>query len=603
MRKAKWIFFGYLIAVFLLIAGIAVSFNATPARDPSTLYFAYSGAIKTMDPAEVGDTLSGAIVGQFYECLYNYEYAKQPYTLMPEVAQSLPETSKDGLTMTIKIRPGIRFYDPEKIVFPGDGIGPEITAADVIYSFKRIADFNTASPVYSAGFQGTLVGLDDWWAYTKAAGPDKIDWDKPVAGMEVVDPHTVRFHFTQPSPQFKYSLAQESTGIVCRKVVERWKTKFRAHPVGTGPYAVAENLREQRIVLVANPAYRGKPDMDGTIALPADQKMPYIKRLQLEYFDEPLPVWMLFNQGLFDIGGIPKDSFSSAISATTGELTPKMSAKGIVLRKTVQSTTEFLGFNMQDPILGKNKPLRQAMSMAFDRKSYIELFTNGRGTPAIGPIPPGFTTYDENRINPNTQFDLTKARALMKEAEKINGGPIPTLTILMREADTTSRQMAEFFSSQMAQIGVTLVPEFRDFARWNQMIDARQAQVFDGGWQADYPDEQNFLQLYYGKYAPPGGVNNTAYVNPQFDALYEKAMVMDESPQRTELYRQMEQIVEDDCPMLLEYYPIQYTLSYDWLGNLNAMNYGYGFRQYVKLNSELRSQRQMGKAPTTARAN
>ena len=598
MRATKWIFIGYLLAVVLIIVGIAASFSATPPRDPKTLYLPLAASLRTLDPAEINDTIGAPIVGSMYECLYNYKYGQtQPYELMPELAADMPQVSDGGKTLTIKLRRGIHFYDPDHVVFP-DGVGPEVKAADAIYSFKRIANFQLASANYSGTFEGEIVGLEDWWSYTqKAATPDRIDWNRPVEGFEALDDYTIRLKLTKPDPQMTMKLAHEPTGVVCRQVVEHYGDNFRWHPVGTGPFCMryADHLPSQRMIMLANPIYRGKPDMDGVTPLPPGQKMPRIQRVQYEYFAEDLPVWILFKQGLFDVGGIPKDTFSQAISVDSGDLTADMRRRGISLVKYAEPVTEYIGFNMKDPIVGKNKPLRQAMSLAFDRETYIKNFLNGRGQPCIGPIPPGFPTFDPHATNPYTQFNLARAREKMQEAVKINGGPIPPLQILMRDADTTSRQMAEYFRSQMLQIGVDLQPEFRDFARWQEMVDNRQTQIFDAGWEADYPDEQTFLQLFYGPNGDAGGLNSSVYNDPEFNSLYEKASVMPDSSERRKLYLRMEQIVMDDCPWLLETYFVRYQLLYDWVQGYHPMNYGYGFRQYLSLDEGLRVKRQMGK--------
>jgi ABC-type transport system substrate-binding protein len=592
MRKVKWIFFGYLGFVALIIAFIGISFATTPLRDSESIYLIYNGSIKSLDPAEVNDTVGALLIGQLYECLYNYRYGVRPYEVFPELAAAMPEVSADGLTMTIKLRHGIHFYDPEKLAFP-QGEGPEMKASDVVFSFKRMCDFNLASPNYSANFEGEIVGLDDWWKYTESltATPDKVDWDRPVEGFKALDDYTVQIKFTQPDPQMVYKLAHEPTGIVSRQAVTYWKTQFRKHPVATGPYMITENEREQRIVMVANPVFRGKQDADGGTVVPEAERLPHIKRIEWEYADEQLPPWLKFQQGLLDVAGIPKDSFRTAISIDSGQLTPDMQRKGVQLTKLPEAATEYIGFNMQDPVVGKNKPLRQAMSLAFDRETYIRNFINGRAQPAIGPIPPGFPTYDPKRFNPYAQFNLALAREKLIEAEKINGGPIPPMTILMRDADTLARQMAENFVGQMKQIGLTVTPEFRDWARWQQRVDNRQTQLFDSGWVADYPDEQNFLQLFYGKFAPAGGVNSTAYVNPAFDTLYEKAVVMPDTPERRKLYRQMEDIAMEDCSWLVQMYPVIYRLSYDWIGNRHDMDYGYGTRAQWTLDSALRTKK------------
>jgi ABC-type transport system substrate-binding protein len=590
MRTTKWIFIGYVAFVALLVVGMGISFSFTPSRDPHTMYTDYSDEIRTFDPASVTDEESMKMVGQIYEALYNYKYPVKPYEIVPQLAEGQPEYSDGDKVMTIRIRPGVRFYDPKKQAFP-DGVGPEVKAWDVIYSFKRICDFNLASPNYSGIFQDNIVGLDDWWSYTQKTPEDQIDWDRPVEGFQVIDDHTIKIVLTHPNPQLLYNLALDATGIVCKKAVDTYKDRFSRSPVGTGAYYLDEELEGQRIVMKANPIYRGRPDIDGGTPIADADRLPHIKRMEYDLFKEAVPPWLLFTQGYFDYAGIPKESFGQAINVGTGDLTPELEKKGISLKKSPESATEYIGFNMQDPVLGKNKPLRQAMSMALDRQTFIKNFLNGRGTPAIGPIPPGFPTFDADRVNPYTQFNLELARQKMQEAVRINGGPIPKITILMRSSETLSRQMADFFSTQMAQIGLDVEPRYVDFARWIDMVDNRQTQLFDAGWVADYPDEQDFFQLFYGKSAPAGGINSSAYVNPAFDALYDKATIMQDGPERRKLYRQMEDMVTEDCPWLLEEYGISYLLQYDWLKGLTVMDYGYGFRQFLTIDEGLRSKR------------
>jgi ABC-type transport system substrate-binding protein len=414
----------------------------------------------------------------------------------------------------------------------------------------------------------------------------QIDWDRPVKGLEAPDDRTLVIHLTDPYPQLRYNMAHLPTAPMSRDVVRYWGEKVKHHPVGTGPYVLQEHLPEQRVVFVANPIYRGKSDIDGDAQLPPDQHMPFIKRVQMDYFDEDLPAWALFQQGMLDVAGIPKDTFAQAID-NTRNLNPEMQARGIRLYKTPSPDVWFYGFNMLDPVVGKNKPLRQAMSMAFDRRRFIDLFANGRGEPANGPIPPGFPTYDPKLVNPYTQFNLPAAREKMQEAIRINGGPIPQITFLMPGTDTTFRQMGEYMTRQMDQIGVSIRVDYVTWARFQEMVDNRQAQFYALGWVADYPDEQTFLQLFWSKNAAPGP-NSANYSNPEYDKLYERAMVMEPGPQRDALYRQMQAIVNDDTPWLMTYYSTTYRLLYDWVGNFGENEYAHGNRKFLRLDSQKR---------------
>ena len=597
MRTVKWIFFGYVAAVVLLIAGIAVSFGMTVPRDPHTLYLAYGANIKTLDPAVLGDTASGAVAGQVYETLFNYDYEARPYAIVPELAAGMPQVSGHGLTVTIPIRAGVHFYDPEGRIpgwepVPGTGgaKGPAVTAKDFVYAWKRLANFHLASPNYPAMLEGRVKGLDDWREHTRSRPADQIDWDRRVDGLEAVDDHTLRIHLTRPDPLLRYTLAHLSSAPVSREAAVYWGDDLRRHPVGTGPYYLREHLPEQRVVLEANPLYCGRADLVGGRVLPEDEDLPHVRRIQMDYFAEDLPAWALFQQGLLDVAGIPKDTFAQAIDARTRDLSASMAAKGIVLRKEPYPAVFYYGFNMRDPVVGRNKPLRQAMSMAVDRQRWIELFANGRGRPAIGPVPPGFATFDPELVNPYTRHDLEMARAKMAEARRVHGGPIPPIKLLMGSTDTTSRQMAEFLRKQMAQIGVTLEPDYVTWARFQEMIDGGQAQFYALGWVAEYPDEQTFLQLFWTGNATPGP-NSSNYSNPEYDRLYERARAMEPGPARDALYRRMQQIVMEDVPWVLTYYPTSYTLHYDWVANLRNNEYAHGNRKFLRLEGELRRER------------
>jgi ABC-type transport system substrate-binding protein len=593
MRKIKWLFFGYMALMVLIIAGIAVSFTITSQPDPNTGFGVYYANLKTLDPAEIDDTESDAIAGCIFEGLYTYEYGKQPYTLLPELADGMPQTSSDGLTVTVHLKPGIHFYDPKKEVWP-DGKGPEVKAADVVYSWKRVCNFGLGVTAnYAAIFQGKVAGIDDWYDYTQkcaeADPPQPVDWEKPVVGLSTPDDRTLVIKLIQPYPQLRYNMAHLAMFIVSRDVVNHYGDKFRRNPVGSGPYFLNDNEENVRIILEANPVYRGGPDVQSGQVIPDDQRLPYVKRREYTFFQEALPPWYLFLQGKLDTAAIPKETYQQAITSA-GDLTSQMRQDGIQLIKGPEAATFYTAFNMQDPIVGKNKALRQAMSMAFNRDKYIHVYLNDRGIPAQGPIPPGFATYDANYVNPYSQFNLEAARAKLKEAEQFNGGPIPELTFTTGDTSTSAVDDAEYFATQMKQIGLKIHLDYYSWARFQEMVDHKQLQMFGFGWVADYPDEQTFWQLFYSKNAGVGGMNGTNYSNPEFDKLYEQSMVMDPSPQRDAIYKKMQAIVVEDATWLFEFHPLDYTLLHDWVKNVAIMDYGEGMRAYGQIDFSARAQ-------------
>ena len=318
------------------------------------MYSTYGANIKTLDPPEINDDLGNGIAGQIFECLYNYKYDVKPYQLFPELAADMPKLSEDGLTVTIKVRPGIHYYEPDKEVFPRHRARSQ-SGRFCLDAWKRMADFKLASPLYSQLIQGRLVGLDDWFDYTKAQAENHqpVDWDKPVEGLTAPDDHTLILKLTSAYPQLNFNLAYLPTAAICRQVVDHYGENVCHHPVGTGPYCLraTDHLQEQRIVMLANPSYRGRPDVDGGATIVASDRLPHIPRLEYQFFQEPLPSWILFKQGLFDVSGISKDAFTQAIKISSGELTPELKDKGVMLTKSPLAETTYFGFNMKDDLV------------------------------------------------------------------------------------------------------------------------------------------------------------------------------------------------------------------------------------------------------------
>jgi ABC-type transport system substrate-binding protein len=264
----------------------------------------------------------------------------------------------------------------------------------------------------------------------------------------------------------------------------------------------------------------------------------------------------------------------------------------------------YIGFNMDDPVVGgnplkgvdndlvaRNRKLRQAVTCAFNTDEWIKYY-NGRVMRAKGPIPPGVAGY-EDKPSPHP-FDLERAKKLLAEAGYRDGidpatGRRLRLTLeLGNAADPEVKQSVELLVKFMEKMGIALIPSYNNWPTFLAKMERRQCQMFELGWVADYPDAENFLQLFYGPNSSPNP-NHCNYINPEFDALYERIRVMSDCPERTAIYRKMADIVVEDCPWVFMHNPMSYGLQHQWLGNYKPHDFPYGMDKYRKIDSAMRT--------------
>ena len=540
--------------------------------------------VQTLDPAEVGDVVSHAVAGDIFECLYDYDYTARPYRMVPLLAAAMPEVSDDGTTYRIPIRQDVYFHDNP--CFP-DGIGRQLTAHDFIYAWKRIANLKNRSKSWWI-FDGRIVGLDAFRDYTRSLSPDEVDYDRPVEGLFAEGDHMLVIALERPWPQLVMWLQYIATAPVAREAVDYYGKRIGHNPVGTGAYRLVRWQRGSFVEAERHPRYHmfvDAPDGSGR------QRLPFIDRVFWRVITEDQPRWLLFMRGELDINSIPKDNFGQVITMGT-QMTETMVRRNIRLEPFDEPNTFWVGFNMTDPEVGDNPALRKAISLCINRPRFIELFQNGRGKVGHGYIPPVMDGYDPALEDVSaSQLDLGRAREYLKEAERIHGGPFDRLRLAMGGTDTTYRQMAQFVQSNIAQLGLTVEIELFDWPTFLERLRNGSHQMFFSGWMADYPDAENFMQVYYSKNAP--WPNSTQYNNPAFDAIYERIAEMPDSPERTALYQEAQRIVVEDLPSAFIYHRIAYILRHDWVENVVPNAYrsdtnGMGFTKFYRLDSEKR---------------
>jgi len=571
---------------------------------------------RSLDPQFAYDQMSRRLLEPVVDTLLEYHpFKTDPYEVMPSLLASLPERVKnpDGTeTYVCKLKRGILFHnDP---CFPG-GKGRELTVQDVEYGWKRMVDPKVECPALSA-LQDYLVGFGE--AYETAKKADGLDYSKPLKCFEIVDDQTFKVHLLKPYPQIIYWMAMHFMSPVAHEAVEFYDGKehpdangkmvlrpaFKWHPVGTGAFQLVEYEPASRARLVRNPNYHTvvfpsdgyPPDRADFLKQFAGQPVPLVDEIQVTIFREQTPIPVLFNQGYLDSMGVSKDAFNRVVT-TAQELTPEYKKRGVVLEKDPDVSTFFISLNMEDPVIGSNKKLRQALSCSYDGQSYVDIFWNGVSPVAQQLMPPGIFGYDKNYQNPYS-YDLDKARKLLAEAGYPGGIDSKTgrqLELNMEASANGSeeRQMTEFVQKGFEQLGIKVNVVENTFAELLRKEDAGKFQILEGtGWGADYPDPENFYMLLNSRNFPPEGKNVSRYKNPEFDKLFDKMATMDNSPERLQIVNQLRDMIGEDCPQIFTFHKAFFTTINPWARRTSTNMLLEGAFKYQQVDPAMRAQLQ-----------
>jgi oligopeptide transport system substrate-binding protein len=567
------------LGVALLV--MAAVLPAARAADPDkTLRVAFTIAETSFDPAFASDAASGAIIENVLEAMLDYDYLARPLKLVPRTLEAMPRVEDGGRTFVARLRRGI-YFTPDP-AFKGQP--RELVAADYAYAFKRHLDPARPSP-WGWMLDGKLIGGDEAQARARKTG--KFDYDAPLPGLEVVDRYTLRIRLKAPDFRFLYVLAVPYMAAVAREVVDHYGVDIGAHPVGTGPFKLGEYKRSARIVLEANPQFRrttytpAGPVPAAYQALAAamkDRPLPFVNRVEVSVIEEGQARWLAFlngEQDLIEAPGIPSEFVEQALDAK-GALRPELAKKGIRHEVLLRPNVYFTYFNMEDPLVGGYTPekvaLRRAIGMSYDVGEYIRVINKGRAVPATSPLPPDVEGYDPKLKTSAQLHDPAGARALLdrfgyKDRNGDGYRELPDGKPLVLERWSTpnsaQRQGDELWKKSLDAIGLKVefkkdrLPELRKMARLGRIP------MRGDGWNADYPDAENFMQLLYGPNA--GQENNARFNLPQFNKLYEEARALPDSPARNALFNRMTELVVAYAPWRLTVHILEDHLMQPWV--------------------------------------
>ena len=512
----------------------------------------------------------------------------------------------------------------------------ELLARDYVYQIKRLADPALHSPL--AGLLGAHIqGFAQFGEVLTEVRRQRLDgaWLDlgrfAMSGVEVLGRYRYRITVDSAYPQFIYWLAMpffapmpweadlfhSVPGLADRNITLNW------YPLGSGAYMMTENDPNRRMVLERNPNYHDDrypqhgeaSDRRNGLLADAGRTLPFIDKVVFNLEKEDIPYWNKFLQGYYDSSGIHSDSFDQAITFGAGgefEVSDEMRTRGVNLASAAQATVIYIGFNMLDPVVGgydeRAVKLRRALSIAVDMEEYISIFLNGRGIAAQGPIAPGVFGYRDSgpqavnsyvydQVGPGAvRKPLAEARRLMREAGYAGGIDRRSGAPLVLYFDTLgtgpdAKSFLNWMRKQFAKLDVQLVIRNTDYNRFQEKMLQGGAQIFRWGWNADYPDPENFLFLLYGANAKVGhgGENASNYRNPQFDRLFEQMKSMPDGAARQALIDRMLEIVRHDAPWIWGVHPKSLSLHHAWMGNYKPNLMAHNVLKYRKLDVDLRA--------------
>jgi ABC-type transport system substrate-binding protein len=572
--------FGVVVAVTALALGPLRPAEA--AQGATTLHVAFPVAETGFDPQAIGDTYSDAVCLGIFDPLYRYDYFARPVQLVPNTADGLPEIADGGRTYTIRIRRGIYFAaDPAF-----GGRRRELTAADYVYSIKRVFDPKVRS-YWLYLFEKTLVGLDG--PLDRARKTGTFDYDEKLEGLQALDRYTLRIRFKQPDYAFQWWLTTSNFAAVAREVVEKYgdaSHRVMENPVGTGPYRLKSWTRGQRIVLEANPDFReesypppGRDPGDATIAKGlTGRRLPLARTVDIAIIEEAQPRMLAFDRGQLDSVTVPSSLAPTVLDGDT--LKPPLARRGIVLHRQSDPSLSFFFFNMDDPVVGGYEPakiaLRRAITLAYDREAAFRQLENGQSVPADQPVPPVLYGHDAS-IAAKLAHDPAAARALLDRfgykdrdgdgyRETPDGRP---LTIAKGSTtDAAARASDELWKRNMDAIGIRITFVKNKWPELNKMTEAGQMMMWGLGWISQIPDGGSFYSYLVSRNI---GTSNDARLRlPEYDRLYDEAAALPDGPQRNAVFRRMNELIVSYAPWILGGYAYRNDLTQPWLRGFKA---------------------------------
>lgn len=494
------VIFSALGAPSLIVAqeGIVVRYPIT--SDPASL-----------EPGLANELITGLIADSLHAGLFRFDADTQ---LTPYLAESY-EVSDDGTVYTFRLNPAATWHN-----------GRGVTAADIKAGWERYLDPDVGAQPAGAPFL-PIVGAQELWDGTATE----------LAGVEVLDDHTLQVTLNAPSPGFLNSLATSVTWIVPPEAVVEGATTWVEQPVGAGPFKFVEWTPNVHVVLEANDDFfLGRPAIDG---------------IEFVVVPDAATALAQFEAGELDAASVPAGDLERIQSD------PVLSEQ---LHYYTRAQLQYLGFNQSQFEPFQDVLVRQAFSHAIDREVLTSQVLNGTWLTAQGLVPPNIPEHNPDLLG--YTYDPALARELLAEAGYPNGEGFPALELVGLDA-TLAEAIVAFLNSNLGiEVSIT-TPERGDLIDGLWAHDRWQAFLF--GWTADRPSASVWTQelLYSGL-----GSNFSTYSNAELDGLVDQAVASLDPTEATGYWQQAEAVAIEDAALL----PLGYS-RYIYLVNPSFSNF------------------------------
>lgn len=516
--------------------------------------------LKSLYPLNVTEVTAHRIAEQIYEGLVKFD--DSTLAVLPCLAKSW-DISADGMKYTFHLRNNVFFHNDDCFE---NNIGRKVTAHDFKYCFDRLCYNNPAENQGFWIFKDIVHGANEYYAKTET---NKNDFSG-VSGIVAIDDTTLQIQLIQPYAVFLARLGLIFTKVYPKEAVEKYGSEMRLHCVGTGPFFIKKILDNQVVFLTKNKKYWAKDEYGN--------QLPFLENIKVTFIHEKKTELQEFVAGKSDlVYKFPLEMIDEIIDINTNL---KPAYQKFQLQFLPSMSLQYYGFLHQGKIF-HNKAVRQAFCYAVDRVKLCKYTLKNSGFPAIyGMVPPGTGTYDPTLVKGYT-YQPEKARKLLAEAGYPNGKNFPKVTLQLNSGGSRNTQVAEAIKKMIEEtlnikIELLMIP----WAQHTEAVEAAKADFFRLGWIADYPDAENFLNLFHSKHVPKDTtektyINSYRYKNSEYDAIFNNAITITNETERNLMYAKADQKAIDDAVVLPNYYDIDFRILQSNVRNCpqNAMEY------------------------------